>query len=134
MKYRIEAQLLNPTNKKWALYKSLNRQIEEIANKEGVTVLKTEYDNKLFIKIMIYETNNDGETGKVLFEVGNYLGYHNLKINIISRIEILSTVKKIKYVIKLIDSTPAKWRKYIALEPKIQKFAEDEDILRENVR
>ena len=65
--------------------------------------------------------------------MGNFLGSHNLKMNIISRIEILPTVKKINYLIKLIDSTPAKWDKYLASEPYIQKFAEDGNIVRENI-
>ena len=65
--------------------------------------------------------------------MGNFLGSHNLKMNIISRIEILPTVKKIKYLIKLIDSTPAKWEKYLASEAYIQKFAEDGNIVREHI-
>ena len=58
MRYRSEAQLLNPTKKKWALYKSLARQIEEIVNKHGLTVIMTEYDNDLFIKSIVFNTNN----------------------------------------------------------------------------
>ena len=69
----------------------------------------------------------------VIIELGYFLGHYNLKENIASLIEILPTVKKIKYVIKLVDSTPAKWAKFVASEPDFQKFAEEENIVRENV-
>jgi len=135
MRYRTEAQLLNPTKKNWALYKSLARQIEEIVNKHGLTVIKTEYNIELFVKSIIFETNNVSEIDIYLFafEVGNFLGHHKLNINIISNIEVLPTVKKIKYVIKLVDSTPAKWAKFVASESDVQKFAEEVNIVRENV-
>ena len=76
---------------------------------------------------------NKDENKNVIIEIGYFLGHHNLKEKIISLIEILPTVKKIKYVIQLVDSTPTKWTKYMAMEPEIQKLAEDGDITRENV-
>ena len=68
MRYRTEAQLLNPTKKNWVLYKSLARQIEEIVNKHGLTVIKTEYDNELFVKSIIFETNNVDEIDLYTFQ------------------------------------------------------------------
>ena len=135
MRYRTESKLINPTKKQWAKYKSLDRQIEEIVNKHGLTVIRTEYDNDLFIKSIVFNTNNVDEIGIYLFafEVGNFLGHHDLIINIISKIEVLPTVKKIKYVIKLVDSTAEKWDKFVASESDIQKFAEEENIVRENI-
>ena len=135
MRYRTEAQLINPTKKQWAKYKSLDRQIEEIVNKHGLTVIRTEYDNDLFIKSIVFNTNNVDEIGIYLFafEVGNFLGRNKLKINVISRIEILPTVEKIRYVIKLVDSTQRNWDKFINSESDIMKFAEEENVVRENV-
>ena len=72
MRYRTEAQLLNPTKKKWALYKSLARQIEEIVNKHGLTVIKTEYNIELFVKSIIFETNNVSEIDIYLFVESSY--------------------------------------------------------------
>ena len=126
MRYISKAQLLNPTNKKWTLYKSLYALIEEIVKKHGLTLIKTEYDNELFVKSIIFETNNVSEIDIYLFafEVGNFLGRHKLKINVISRIEILPTVEKIKYVIKLVDSTQGNLDKFINSESDIIKLAE----------
>jgi len=133
MRYKTEAQLLDPTKKKWSLYKILDKQIEEIVNKHGLKIIKNEYDNELFVKTIIFESFNDNETNKVTFEVGNILGQNNLKINIISRNEILPTVKKIKYLISLCDPTPEKWKKFLFTEPYRIKLAEEHNVLREYI-
>ena len=132
-RYKTIVQLINPTKKKWVLFKSIERKIVNLVKTHGVTIIKTVNDDELFIKTIIFDDINEGEDKNVIIELGYFIGCQNLKENIINFIEIIPTLKKIKYVIKLIDSTPTKWAKYIALEPKIQKFAEDEDILRENV-
>ena len=133
MRYRAEIQLFHTSKKKWALYKSFEKKIINLVKKHGITIINIIYDDELFIKTIIFDDINEGEDKNVIIELGYFLGCQNLKENIISLIEILPTVKKIKYVIKLIDSTSTKWAKYINLDPKIQKFAEDEDIVRQNV-
>ena len=133
MRYRSEIKLLHSSKKKWALYKSFEKKIVKLVNKHGITIINIVYDDNLFTKTVIFDDINEGENKNVIIEIGFFLGHYNLKENIVSFIEILPTVKKIKYVIKLIDSTPAKWTKYMAMEPEIQKLAEDEDIIRENV-
>ena len=133
MRYRTEIQLLNPTNKKWDLYKSIDKKIVNLLKKHGVNIIKSVYDNKLFIKTILLNDNNDVESKIAIFEEGNFLGNHKLKMKIISRVEVIPTVKKIKYLIKLTDSTPDKWTKYLASEPHIKKFAKNENIVRENI-
>jgi hypothetical protein len=133
-RYRHEFQLLNPTKRKWSLFKSIDRKIVNLVKKHGITIIKTLYKDDLFIKIVIFDDINDGKNRDViLFKVGNLLGNHKTELNIISMLEVVPTVKIVKYIIKLIDSTPKKWAKYIALEPKIKKFAEDENILIKNL-
>ena len=132
-RYRAEIQLFHASNKKWVLYKSFEKKIINLVKKHGITIINIVYDDELFIKTIIFDDINEGEDKNVIIELGYFIGCQNLKENIIDLIEILPTVKKIKYVVKLIDSTPTKWAKFIALEPNIQKFAKDEDILRENV-
>ena len=134
IRYRHEVQLLNPTKKKWSLFKSIDRKNVNLVKKHGITTIKILYKDDLFIKTVIFEDINDGNNQNViLFKVGTLLGKHNIGLNINSMLEVVPTVKKIKYIIKLINSTPDKWAKYIALEPKIQKFAEDENIVIKNV-
>jgi len=133
MRYKTEIQLLNPTNKKWDLYKSIDKKIVNLLNKHGINIIKSVYDNKLFIKTILLNDNNDVENKIAIFEEGNLLGNHKLKMKIISRIEVLPTVKKIKYLIKLTESTPYKWTKYLASELHINKLANDENIVRENI-
>ena len=132
-RYRAEIQLFHASKKKWVLYKSFEKKIINLVKKHGITIINIVYDDELFIKTIIFDDINEGEDKNVIIELGYFIGCQNLKENIIDLIEILPTVKKIKYVVKLIDSTPTKWAKFIALEPNIQKFAKDEDILRENV-
>ena len=133
MRYRAEIQLLHPSKKKWTLYKSFEKKIVNLVNKHGITIINIFYDDEIFLKTIIFDDINKDENKNVIFEIGYFLGHHNLKEKIISLIEILPTVKKIKYVIQLVDSTPTKWTKYMAMEPEIQKLAEDGDITRENV-
>ena len=65
--------------------------------------------------------------------MGNFLGKHNIELKIISILEILPIVKKIKYLIKLVDSTPEKWAKYLDSDSTIEKMGKDEKIIRRNV-
>ena len=98
-RYRTRIKLINPTKKKWALFKSIDGKIVNLVKKHGVTITKTVYDDELFIKTIIFDDINESGNQNVIFGVGNILGSHNLKMNIISRIEILPTVTKIKYLI-----------------------------------
>ena len=61
MRYRTDIQLLAPTKKKWALYKSIDKKIVNLLKKHGVTLIKTVYDDELFIKTIIFENINEGE-------------------------------------------------------------------------
>ena len=54
-------------------------------------------------------------------------------MKIISILEILPIVKKIKYLIKLVDPTPEKWAKYLDADSTIEKMGKDEKIIRRNV-
>jgi len=65
--------------------------------------------------------------------VGNFLGGQGLIINIINIIEIVPTETKFRFLIKMNDSTPTKWDKYLSLEAHIQKLCELENCVRENV-
>ena len=132
-RYRSEIQLINPTKKKWDLFKSIDGEIVNLVKKHGVTLIKTVYEDELFIKTIIFDDINEGENINVVFEVGNFLGSHNLKMNIIKMIEIIPTVKKIKYVIKLIDSTPEKWKKFLDSESYIKNISEEENIVRDYI-
>ena len=132
-RYRTEIQLINPSKKKWDLYKSIDGEIVNLVKKHGVTIIKTVYDEELFIKSTIYDDINEGENINLTFKEGIFLGSHNLEMNIINMIEILPNVKKIKYLIRLIDSTPEKWDKYLDTDSTIEKMGKDEKIIRRNV-
>jgi len=98
-----------------------------------VTIIKTVNDDELFIKTIIFDDINEGENKNVIFEVGNFLGSHNLKINFISMIEIFP-IKKIKYKIGLLNPTPKKWKLFKSMELHIKKHAEEEKVIREDVK
>ena len=85
IRYRHEVQLLNPTKKKWSLFKSIDRKIVNLVKKHGLTTIKTFYKDDLFIKIVIFDDINDGKNRDViLFKMGNLLGNHKIELNIIS--------------------------------------------------
>ena len=133
-RYRHEVQLLNPTKKKWSLFKSIDRKIVNLVKKHGITTLKTFYKDDLFIKIVIFDDISDAKNHDLIFfKVGNFLGKHNIELKIISILEILPIIKKIKYLIKLVDSTPEKWAKYLDSDSTIEKMGKDEKIIRRNV-
>ena len=133
-RYRHEVQLLNPTKKKWSLFKSIDRKIVNLVKKHGLKTINTLYKDDLFIKIVIFDDISDAKNHDLIFfKVGNFLGKHNIELNIISILEILPIVKKIKYLIKLVDSTPEKWAKYLDSDSTIEKMGKDEKIIRRNV-
>ena len=129
-RYKTIVQLINPTKKKWVLFKSIERKIVNLVKTHGVTIIKSVYDDELFIKTIIFDDFNEGENNTVIFEVGNFLGSHNIKINIISMIEIFP-IKKIKYKIGLLNPTPKKWKLFKSMELHIKKHAEEEKVIRE---
>ena len=134
IRYRHEVQLLNPTKKKWSLFKSIDRKIVNLVKKHGLTTIKTFYKDDLFIKIVIFDDISDDKNHDLIFfKVGNLLGKNNIDLKFISILEILPTVKKIKYSIKLLDPTPEKWAKYLDADFTIEKMAKDEKIIRTNV-
>ena len=134
IRYRLEVQLLNPTKKKWSLFKSIDRKIVNLVKKHGLITIKTFYNDDLFIKIVIFDDISDAKNHDLIFfKVGNFLGKHNIELKIISILEILPTVKKIKYSIKLLDPTPEKWTKYLDADSTIEKMAKDDKISRKNV-
>ena len=132
-RYKTIVQLINPTKKKWVLFKSIERKIVNLVKTHGVTIIKTVNDDELFIKTIIFDDFNEGENNTVIFEVGNFLGSHNIKINIISMIEIFP-IKKIKYKIGLLNPTPKKWKLFKSMELHIKKHAEEEKVIREDVK
>tara|TARA_B100001146_G_C16153889_1_gene422482 strand:+ start:618 stop:1262 length:645 start_codon:yes stop_codon:yes gene_type:complete len=133
-RYRHEVQLLNPTKKKWSLFKSIDRKIVNLVKKHGLKTINTFYKDDLFIKIVIFDDISDAKNHDLIFfKVGNFLGKHNIELKIISILEILPIVKKIKYLIKLVDSTPEKWAKYLDSDSTIEKMGKDEKIIRRNV-
>ena len=134
IRYRLEVQLLNPTKKKWSLFKSIDRKIVNLVKKHGLKTINTFYKDDLFIKIVIFDDISDAKNHDLIFfKVGNFLGKHNIELKIISILEILPIVKKIKYLIKLVDSTPEKWAKYLDSDSTIEKMGKDEKIIRRNV-
>ena len=134
IRYRHEVQLLNPTKKKWSLFKSIDRKIVNLVKKHGLKTINTFYKDDLFIKIVIFDDISDAKNHDLIFfKVGNFLGKHNIELKIISILEILPIVKKIKYLIKLVDSTPEKWAKYLDSDSTIEKMGKDEKIIRRNV-
>ena len=132
-RYKTIVQLINPTKKKWVLFKSIERKIVNLVKTHGVTIIKTVNGDELFIKTIIFDDINEGENKNVIFEVGNFLGSHNLKINFISMIEIFP-IKKIKYKIGLLNPTPKKWKLFKSMELHIKKHAEEEKVIREDVK
>ena len=133
IRYRHEVQLINPTKKKWFLFKSIDRKIVNLLKKHGLTTIKTFYRDDLFIKIVIFDDISDDKNHDLIFfKVGNLLGKNNIDLKIISILEILPTVKKMKYSIKLLDPTPEKWAKYLDSDSTIEKMAIDEQIIRTN--
>ena len=134
IRYRLEVQLLNPTKKKWSLFKSIDRKIVNLVKKHGLKTINTFYKDDLFIKIVIFDDISDAKNHDLIFfKVGTFLGKHNIELKIISILEILPIVKKIKYLIKLVDSTPEKWAKYLDSDSTIEKMGKDEKIIRRNV-
>ena len=73
-RYKTIVQLINPTKKKWALFKSIDRKIKNLVKKHGVTIIETIYDDLLFIKTIIFNDINEGESKNVIFDVGCYKG------------------------------------------------------------
>ena len=132
-RYRAEVELLDYTKKKWNLYKSIDKEIEKLVKKNGIKVINVEYNNKLFIKRIIFEALDDDLKDRAFFEVGIFLGNLKLNINIITMVEIIPIVKKIKYLIKLIDPTYEKWSKFKDADKQIREFAKAQNILRNNV-
>ena len=132
-RYRAEVELLDYTEKRWNLYKSIDKEIEKLVKKNGIKVINIEYNNKLFIKRIIFEALDDDLKDRAFFEVGIFLGNLKLNINIITMVEIIPIVKKIKYLIKLIDPTYEKWSKFKDADKQIREFAKAQNILRNNV-
>ena len=75
IRYLHEVQLLNPTKKKWSLFKSIDRKIVNLVKKHGLTTIKTFYKDDLFIKIVIFDDISDVKNHDLIFfKVGNFLG------------------------------------------------------------
>ena len=52
-RYKTAVQLINPTKNKWVLFKSIDRKFINLVKTHGVTIIKSVYDDELFIKIII---------------------------------------------------------------------------------
>ena len=86
IRYRLEVQLLNPTKKKWSLFKSIDRKIVNLVKKHGLKTIKTFYKDDLFIKIVIFDDISDDKNHDLIFfKVGNLLGKNNIDLKIIRR-------------------------------------------------
>ena len=59
IRYRHEVQLLNPTKKKWSLFKSLDRKIVNLVKIHGLKTIKTFYKDDLFVKVVILDDIKD---------------------------------------------------------------------------
>ena len=82
--------MINPTKKKWSLFKSIDRKIVNLVKKHGLITIKTFYNDDLFIKIVILDDISDAENHNLIFfKVGNLLGKHNIELKIISILEII---------------------------------------------
>ena len=134
-RYIHEVQLLNPTKRKWSLFKSIDRKIVNLVKKHGLITIKTLYKDDLFIKTVIFDDINDGNNQDViLFKVGNLLGNHNIELNIISMLEVVTTKTKVKYKIGILNPTTKRWNLFKSMEFEISKHAKKENVIREDVK
>jgi hypothetical protein len=134
-RYRHEVQLINPTKRKWSLFKSIDRKIVNLVKKHGITIIKTFYRDDLFIKIVIFDDINDGKNRDViLFKAGNLLGRHNIELNIINMLEVFTTINKVKFKIGIVNPTTKNWNLFKSMELHIRKHAKKENVIRDDVK
>ena len=135
IRYRHEVQLLNPTKRKWSLFKSIDGKIVNLVKKHGITTINTFYKDDLFIKIVIFDDINDGKNQDViLFKVGTLLGKHNIELNIINMLEVFTTINKVKYIIGIVNPTTKNWNLFKTMELHIRKHAKKENVIRDDVK
>ena len=65
---------------------------------------------------------------------GNLLGRHNIELNIINMLEVFTTINKVKYIIGIVNPTTKNWNLFKSMELHIKKHAEEEKVIREDVK
>jgi len=134
MRYRTELQLIDATNEKWDIYKSLEIKIASLAQKYGITVISSSYDNETFVKTLYLDKGNDLDERNLILKMGNLLGSHSLETVVISYVEVIPNNNKIKYTIELLSPTQERWSLFKSAELQIKEHADEEKVRLEDIK